>query len=78
MKNFRFFLLLAGFSFTACRPPQTSHQREAIDGANSLLRRYGLTEMPVYEELTKAQHLMTHEADGSELLPWTDSYWPTT
>ncbi len=78
MNRFSKLFLFAAFGLVACRPQEASKTKEAIDNANSLLGRYGLNEMPRYEDLRAAQHLVTKAPDGSERLPWTDSYWPTT
>ncbi len=62
----------------ACQPPQKSSPLEYIDSANSLLEHYGLAEMPNYESIKAQSLVFTATADGQEILPWTDTYWPTT
>ncbi len=78
MKLSRFMVLGLALSFWGCGPTQNSHTQEQIDAANNLLKRYGLAEMPLYSELIAKLKFATHTEAGDELIPWTDSYWPTT
>lgn len=49
-----------------------------IDAANNLITRYGLSEMPAYDELMNYVVVETKNAKGESKLPWTDTYWATT
>jgi len=54
-----------------------SYTKEQIDSANSLITRYGLSEMPKYDELTRFTKIYTKNEDGTQRFPWVDTYWPT-
>ncbi len=77
MKSTRI-ILLSTLGLSACHPQEKSRTLEFIDQANSLLTRYGLSEMPSYADIQSQSSVFTRDAQGQELLPWTDTYWPTT
>lgn len=71
-------LCLSLLFLISCNAKETSsYTKEQIDSANNLVTRYGLAEMPTYDELMKYPSVMTKNADGSQRFPWIDTYWPT-
>ncbi len=75
MKKLLAFGFLTLLGCTARHPD--SYTKEQIDSANSLVTRYGLAEMPKYDELLTYPKVFTKNPDGSQRFPWVDTYWPT-
>lgn len=70
-------LSLLVFACTAENSPKSYNTAE-IDEANNLITRYGLSEMPKYDELLNFKTVEVKDAEGKIVHPWTDTYWPTT